>query len=530
MGAPVEKMAMLDYWSSLLLAGKEDGQWWSEFANVPSTVPLWQPLTVTAVIIWLFIARILMLTGLVRRFLQPGIKLLAERGVETVLRVQRYRTPALDKWFSIMAMAVSIEFYISFLPLLVWMNQWKFAMQLCVLMALCLYICNSMKDLVCSPRPSSPPVRRIAFSIAEKVNSVEYGFPSSHSTNVVALALYLFQFCIEVDMFASYHWCQWAMAAALTIVCVSVIYGRIYLGMHTLVDVLGGTIIGLFLPFLFGMVDDHIPEFIARGENVVGFQFCVAFLVLFAYPTPEVCSPSFTDVTAFNGAVFGLMVGLHQTFGIYHFEGSLVLSPTSSGNLLQLLKRVLLGFPIALTLKVVGKAVAIYVLPLLASMAGIPIKSTEYIKFPRTDAMSSKDLHAMSSKLAVEKPSILLNKTEINSVKLVQSKGKTLSFTDSDQVRVNDLQSSGLTFRGPGNLLAEDCDHQDDRLRDYSPVNPAGQNKVKGDNWIRLQRVSFGFSEDDPYDVDTGIRLISYSSLGWSVVVLAPAVFHWLGV
>ena len=47
-----------------------------------------------------------------------------------------------------------------------------------------------LKDLVCLPRPLSPPLSRISMSGSA---ALEYGFPSSHSTNALSVAVYAIQ-------------------------------------------------------------------------------------------------------------------------------------------------------------------------------------------------------------------------------------------------------------------------------------------------------------------------------------------------
>lgn len=52
-----------------------------------------------------------------------------------------------------------------------------------------------LQDVVCAPRPSAPPVRRITATEDEKENALEYGLPSSHTLNTVCLSGYTSYFC-----------------------------------------------------------------------------------------------------------------------------------------------------------------------------------------------------------------------------------------------------------------------------------------------------------------------------------------------
>lgn len=78
-----------------------------------------------------------------------------------------------------------------------------------------IYISSFAKDLVCTPRPYSPPVVRLSecsrqvsrdmpawvcnsdTCLGMSTHHHEYGFPSSHSTNSVSIALFLGEWLFE---------------------------------------------------------------------------------------------------------------------------------------------------------------------------------------------------------------------------------------------------------------------------------------------------------------------------------------------
>lgn len=47
------------------------------------------------------------------------------------------------------------------------------------------------------------------------------------------------------------------------------------------------------------------------SDAVTSFWAALSFLLLFAYPTPELPTPSFEYHTAFNGVAFGIVSNLH---------------------------------------------------------------------------------------------------------------------------------------------------------------------------------------------------------------------------
>ncbi|PHT52705.1 Lipid phosphate phosphatase delta [Capsicum baccatum] len=190
---------------------------------------------------------------------------------------QKYHNKYLDALFSGLSCVVSVPFYTAFLPLLFWSGHCKLARQMTLLMAFCDYIGNCIKDVVCAPRPSSPPVRRITATEDEKENALEYGLPSSHTLNTVCLSGFLLQYIL------SYTQNDDAITglSGLAIVCLFVFFiavGRIYLGMHSLIDIIGGLIIGLAILASWLSVHKYIDDFVVLGQNGVNTVTCFEFL------------------------------------------------------------------------------------------------------------------------------------------------------------------------------------------------------------------------------------------------------------
>jgi membrane-associated phospholipid phosphatase len=271
-----------------------------------------------------------------------------------------------------------VEFYTAFLPLLFWSGHTKLARQLTLLMALCIYIVNSVKDLVCAPRPPSPPVRRIVPMESEKESSLEYGLPSSHSINTLCLSGYLLYYLMghkeEIGIVSIS-----AIAALLSAIVFLVVFGRLYLGMHTPIDVAAGLAIGALLLLGWCMVDDYVDAFITTGENVLWFWATIAILLLFAYPTPELRTPSFEFHTAFNGVVFGIVSAINRTYLEFHTDVIPIIPLSTWGGIIDLSRRLAIGLPIVLIAKAVSKALAIRVFPVVCNFVGFPICSSHYV-------------------------------------------------------------------------------------------------------------------------------------------------------
>ncbi|KAG8483763.1 hypothetical protein CXB51_023423 [Gossypium anomalum] len=446
---------------------------------------VWQGLALSGIFSWIVITCYFDVTKKIRSLLQPWVSHHVVSGTSIILKIQKHQHKFLDALFSGLSCIVSVPFYTAFLPLLFWSGHGKLARQMTLLMALCDYLGNCIKDVVSAPRPNCPPVRRITATKDEEENALEYGLPSSHTLNTVCLSGFLVCYVL------SYTQCEDAFVklGAVTLACLLVGFigfGRIYLGMHSLIDIIGGLVFGFMILAIWLTVHEYVDAFIVSGQNVTSFWAALSFLLLFAYPTPEFPTPSFEYHTAFDGVVFGIMknigmkkheigirenldawlsfkrrkltvsgadavsscfdkiadnvTGIQQTYHQFHHEAVPRIF-TSQLTIPTFLGRMLVGIPTILIVKFCSKALAKWILPVVSNTLGIPIKSTSYIPMLNGSATDKKS------------------------------------------------------------------------------------SEIKQSSYIH--KMLF-FSQQDLFDVDTGIRFLQYAGLAWSVVDLVPSLFSHL--
>ncbi|KAJ6813599.1 lipid phosphate phosphatase delta-like [Iris pallida] len=342
-----------------------------------SSVPLWQAMALSSIAAWLFVSSHLDLTRRLRSLVQPWVTRRVQADTPLVLRVQRFQHGHLDSLFSLLSCVVSVPFYTGFLPLLFWSGHARLARQMTLLMAFCDYVGNSIKDTVSAPRPSCPPVRRVTATKDEKENAMEYGLPSSHALNTVCLSGYLLHYGITHELVEDST--KTFVGFGLVFLLVVLIgIGRIYLGMHSSIDVIAGISLGLVILSFWVSVHESIDDFIISGKNVTSFWAGLSFLVCFAYPTPEFPTPSYEYHAAFNGVAFGIVSGVQQTFQQFHSENvPRLFSPQLS--LPVFLGRVLVGIPTILLVKYCSKAISKWLFPVVSNTLGIPVMSSCYI-------------------------------------------------------------------------------------------------------------------------------------------------------
>ncbi|XP_072958291.1 lipid phosphate phosphatase delta [Typha angustifolia] len=337
----------------------------------------WQVLALTSVLSWVVASSFFDLTRRVRALLQPWVTRRVLVDTPLILRFQRWHRTSLDNMFSVLSCIVSVPFYTGFLPLLFWSGHSKLARQMTLLMAFCVYIGNSIKDVVSAPRPSCPPVRRVTATKDEKENAMEFGLPSSHALNTVCFSGYLLHYVLTYGpQTNALH-----IAAGFAIVFLLVMLigiGRVYLGMHSLIDVVAGIGFGLAILAFWLAVDGYIDNFIISGQNVTSFWASLSFLLCFAYPTPEFPTPSFEYHAAFTGVAFGIVSGVQQTYLLFHHEDVPHIF-SSQLTLPVFVGRVLVGIPTILAVKFCSKAIAKWLLPVMGNTLGIPIVSSCYV-------------------------------------------------------------------------------------------------------------------------------------------------------
>ncbi|XP_073285758.1 lipid phosphate phosphatase delta-like [Primulina huaijiensis] len=390
----------------------------------------WQVTILCGIALWIVVSSILNLTGKIRSLTQPWVLHCVVSGTPIILRIQKYQNTYLDALFSGMSCVVSVPFYTAFLPFVFWTGHCKLARQMTLLMAFCDYIGNCTKDVVSAPRPSSSLVRRLTATKDEEENAMEYGLPSSHTLNTVCLSGYLFHYILS---YSGYNVYTAVMGFSMVCLLVGLIgLGKIYLGMHSLIDVIVGLAMGLGILAIWLSTSEYLDNFIVSGPNVASFWAALSFLLLFAYPTPECPTPSFEFHTAFNGVSLGIVIGVHLTFHQFHHENVARIFfpqlpvPTFVG-------RIFLGIPTILLVKYCSKALAKWILPIVANALGIQIRSTSYLPALKGGMSPNKKLDEVKQLGCVQKLFFFTEQTSFDvdtGIRFIQYSGLAWSVVD----------------------------------------------------------------------------------------------------
>ncbi|KAK3677937.1 Long-chain base-1-phosphate phosphatase [Recurvomyces mirabilis] len=215
------------------------------------------------------------------------------------------RSPWLDTYFALTANLGTHTFFMTAIPICFWCSYPDVGLAMVHMLALGVYLSGFVKDMVCLPRPLSPPLQRITMSGSA---AMEYGFPSTHTTNAVSVALFcLYRLYIHQEHYTSTSYSM--LQVALYGYAISIAFGRMYCGMHGFFDVIIGAALGAAIAsvqILYGAAYDN--WLIAGGWQQVAILVAILAVAVRIHPEPADNCPCFDDSVAFAGVVMGAAI------------------------------------------------------------------------------------------------------------------------------------------------------------------------------------------------------------------------------
>lgn len=430
----------------------------------------------------------------------------------------------LDVYFAMSANLGTHTFYVIMLPVLFWFGQADMARGLVFVLAYGVYVSGVIKDLLCLPRPLSPPLHRITMSGSA---ALEYGFPSTHTTNAVSVTLLFLQKLYECKNDLSTVSFQVLQGLCL-LYGASIICGRIYCGMHGFLDVISGFILGAVLwwiRFEFGGLMDATTT--AEAPYAL-LAIPLGLLLVRVHPEPVDSCPCFDDGVAFMGVIMGQDVGI-WLFGKTQYSSSLPLRGAIAYNfedigIIRSFLRVVVGIMLVLVWRAVAKPMMHTYLPpffRIIERVGLSmprrffLSASEYQdvpgQIPDSTLIEPHEIPSLIHKLGhARKDSVGPQSTAdvIESIAYAeyqrQRQDKKLGVDDD----AHTAETEGVSYRGP--KVDEKCGHSHDQDAEdelFASIQPP---RVR-------------------YDVEVVTKLIVYSGIGF-LAMFCGAVFQIVGL
>ncbi|CAG09149.1 unnamed protein product, partial [Tetraodon nigroviridis] len=256
-------------------------------------------------------------------------------------------------------------FFIVFFPFLFWNVDALVSRRLIIVWAWNLFLGQSTKDMVRWSRPASPPVVKV-----EVFYNSEYSMPSTHAMTGTAIPFCLFMLTYGRWQYAFLFGLSVALGWSV-LVCVS----RVYMGMHSVLEVITGFLYTLLiLAFLCPLLDTIDTFYMTHSSAPLAIVASHVSLGLVAFSLDS-WSTSRGDTAQALGTGAGAALATHVNYQL-----GLLLDPPPSSLPLSLhsvsihavvlsMLRFFLGVAVLLVTRMVMKAVTI---PFLCRVFGLP--------------------------------------------------------------------------------------------------------------------------------------------------------------
>uniref|UniRef100_A0A4W5KUV1 Sphingosine-1-phosphate phosphatase 1a n=1 Tax=Hucho hucho TaxID=62062 RepID=A0A4W5KUV1_9TELE len=256
-------------------------------------------------------------------------------------------------------------FFIVFFPFLIWNVDAFVSRRILVVWIWNLFLGQSTKDIVRWTRPASPPVVKV-----EVFYNSEYSMPSTHAMSGTAIPFSLFLLTYGRWQYPFLFGLSLAICWSF-LVCVS----RVYMGMHSVLEVITGFLYSLLILAVFQSTLDQIDSFYLTSHHaplvIVILHVGLGFLAF----TLDSWSTSRGDTAQALGTGAGAALASHLNHQLGLLADPplsslpLALPPLSAALLARSLLRLLLGVVVLLATRAAMKAATI---PLACRVFGLP--------------------------------------------------------------------------------------------------------------------------------------------------------------
>ncbi len=204
--------------------------------------------------------------------------------------------------------------YMVILPMCFWTGDVLLGAEFTLCLLIGTFLGNFAKNVFALPRPPSPPVALLQHTMRD------FGFPSVHTLNAVTVSGVLLRYHYVHGWFyftKDANTAIWLFLASVGIAvlwCVSIPLSRMYVGVHSPLDVVAGFTSGIAFIIVWLWTYPHLYHWITVTRTLMVPIVCVAaFLAVTIHPRSQRPSPSYRNNIAVIGIIVGTFIGLAYT-------------------------------------------------------------------------------------------------------------------------------------------------------------------------------------------------------------------------
>ncbi|XP_063990223.1 sphingosine-1-phosphate phosphatase 1-like [Diachasmimorpha longicaudata] len=241
-------------------------------------------------------------------------------------------------------------FYCMFIPFWFWNIDGAVGRRIILVWSIIMSVGQALKDIMCWPRPACPPAVRL-----QSKWSQEYGMPSTHAMVGVAIPFGIILFTLNRYV---YSVCSAIVMAVLwcSLICLS----RLYLGMHTVLDILAG--LGLAGAMMIPLVPivDFTDRYLVTNEAALFLLFAIGAAAIIYYPVSDRWTPTRGDTAMVVSVATGIYLAALINFKTGAMQPPLIAPPYNimwpTWTMLRCtILRTVLGFCCVLATKALSK-------------------------------------------------------------------------------------------------------------------------------------------------------------------------------
>ncbi|XP_018568583.1 sphingosine-1-phosphate phosphatase 2-like [Anoplophora glabripennis] len=189
-------------------------------------------------------------------------------------------------------------FYSAFIPFWFWNIDGAVGRRVVLVWAIVMYVGQGIKDIIRWPRPGPPVVR------LQNKWALEYGMPSTHAMvgvsipfSVLLYTMNRYQYNVPLGLCIAILWC--------TVICIS----RLYLGMHTVLDIIAGLALAVVIMFPLVPLVDQLDDYFLTIPTAPFLLLVSSILMIVYYPNSGKWTPTRGDTTMILSVCVGIHIG-----------------------------------------------------------------------------------------------------------------------------------------------------------------------------------------------------------------------------
>ncbi|GFR74857.1 sphingosine-1-phosphate phosphatase 1 [Elysia marginata] len=260
--------------------------------------------------------------------------------------------PVLYYLFSFGASLGNEIFYILFFSSTLWNFDSYVVRKVLIVWCVIMYLGQAAKDYIRWPRPKSPPVVRL-----EQRYELEYGMPSTHAMVGVAIP---FGMLIYMSGRYEFHFTYGLLFAIAWSILVS--FSRLYLGMHSVLDIIAGIGFAILLMGATAPFVDQVDKFLMHHPHALPIMVATCIILCFLYPSLDKWSTARGDTTLVLGVFSGIYAGMWLTGKFHPSDVDYFVTPMPEAPPFSLALPPVPDMLLALVRQVVGVAIVVVVL------------------------------------------------------------------------------------------------------------------------------------------------------------------------